>query len=57
MLQQGRLRLDVRKYSSERVVRHWNGQGGGGVYNPGGVLRMFGCCLEGHGLVRTLADE
>jgi len=31
-------------------------QGGGGVTNPGGVRRTFGCCVEGHGLARTIGD-
>ena len=30
--------------------------GGGGVTNPGGVQGTFGCCVEGHGLVRTIGD-
>ena len=24
--------------------------------DTGGVQRMFGCCVEGHGLVRTIGD-
>jgi len=27
-----------------------------GVTDPGGVQGMFGCCFEGHGLVRTTGD-
>jgi len=32
-------------------------QGGGGVTDPGGVQGMFGRCVEGHGLVRTIGDR
>ena len=31
-------------------------QGGGGVTDSGGVQGMFGHCVEGHGLVRTIGD-
>ena len=31
-------------------------QSGGGVTDAGGVQRVFGCCVEGHGLVRTIGD-
>ena len=24
--------------------------------DPGGVQRTFGCCVEGHGLARTIGD-
>ena len=34
----------------------WAAQGGGGVTDPGGVQGMFGSCVEGHGLVRTIGD-
>jgi len=30
--------------------------GGGGVTDPGGVQRAFGCCVEGHGLARTIGE-
>ena len=30
--------------------------GGGGVTDPGGVQRMFGHCVEGHGLVRAIGE-
>ena len=30
--------------------------GGGGVTEPGGVQRAFGCCVKGHGLVGTIGE-
>ena len=29
---------------------------GGGVTEPGGVETAFGCCVEGHGLARTIGE-
>ena len=34
----------------------WAAQRGGGVTEPGGVQRAFGCCVEGHGLARTIGE-
>ena len=34
----------------------WAAQGGGGVTELGGVQGTFGCCVEGHGFVRTVGD-
>ena len=34
----------------------WAAQRGGGVTEPGGVQRAFGCCVEGHGLVGTIGE-
>ena len=31
-------------------------QGCGGITNPGGVQGTFRCCVEEHGLVRTIGD-
>ena len=31
-------------------------QKGGAVTDPDGVQRVFGCCVEEHGLVRTIGD-
>ena len=30
---------------------------GGGVTEPVGVQRAFGCCVEGHGLAGTIGEE
>ena len=43
-------------------LKGWSGtgmgsaQGGGRVTDPGGVQGTFGCCIEGHGLARTIGD-
>ena len=34
----------------------WATQRVGGVTDPGGVQRALGCCVEGHGLARTIGD-
>ena len=34
----------------------WAAQSGGGVTNPGGVQRAFGCCVEEHGLAGTIGE-
>ena len=48
-------------FGNTTSLKGWSGtamgcQGGGGVTNPGGVQGTFGCCVEGHGLARTI-DE
>ena len=40
----------------ESQVMDQAAQGGGRVTDPGGVQRMFGCCVEGHRLARTVGD-
>ena len=34
----------------------WAARGGGGVTDPGGVQRAFGCCVEGYGLARIIGE-
>ena len=51
-------RLDIRKHffseSGEALVQA--AQRDGGVTEPGGVQRAFGCCVEGHGLASTMGE-
>jgi len=35
----------------------WAAQRGGGGTDPGDFQGMSGCCVEGHGLARTIGDE
>ena len=37
-------------------MKEWAARRGGGVTDPGGVQGTFGCCVEGHGLVRSIGD-
>jgi len=37
-------------------VLEWAAQRGGGVPEPGGVQRAFGCGVEGYGLMRTIGE-
>ena len=42
-------------------LKGWSGTGmgcaeSGGVIDPGGAQRAFGCCVEGHGLARTIGE-
>jgi len=57
-LHQGRFRLDIRKsyFSKGGQALQWAAQRGGGVTEPCGVQRAFGCCVEGHGLVITIGE-
>jgi len=37
-------------------ILEWAAQRGGGVTEPDGVQGAFGCCVEEHGLVRTIGE-
>ena len=43
-------------FLKEGQALEWAAQRGGGVTGSGSVQEMFGCCVEGHGLVRTIGD-
>ena len=58
-LYQRRFRLDIRKklfLSESCQALEWAARRGGGVTEPGCDKRAFGCCVEGHGLERTIGD-
>ena len=48
------IRLSLKAFKSPSV--HFQLLGGG-VTEPGGVQRAFGCCVEGHGLARTIGER
>ena len=53
-VQVGRYEILLLRKSGQAL--EWAAQRGGGVTEPGGVQRAFGCCVEGHGLVRAIGD-
>ena len=50
------LEVHIRAKLLSKDALEWAAQRGGGVTDPGGVQGMFGRCVEGHGLVRSIAD-
>jgi len=44
------------KKIEKKHIDLWAAQRGGEVTTPGGVQGMFGRCVEGHGLMRTIGD-
>jgi len=46
----------VSKYWKGGQALEWAAHRGGAVTDTGGVQGVFGLCVEGHGLVRTVGD-
>ena len=49
-------RLEILLLCKGGQALEWAVQSGGGVADPGGVQRASGCCVEGHGLARTIGE-